>query len=124
MLHEHLLHLPGFVCTTAELVKPNTPHKPLPANAGDEAIARLDKVRNASGTLPAAQIRKDMQKVMQNNAAVFRTQDTLEEGVHLIDQTVDSFKDLKVSWSCTQLRVFGGFLTGCGQRGLHALLCI
>jgi hypothetical protein len=33
---------------------------------------------------------------MQNNAAVFRTQETLEEGCHLIDETVASFEDVKV----------------------------
>jgi succinate dehydrogenase (ubiquinone) flavoprotein subunit len=33
---------------------------------------------------------------MQNNAAVFRTQETLEEGCRLIDETVASFEDVKV----------------------------
>ena len=55
-------------------MKPNTPHAPLPADAGQETIARLDKIRNAKGSLRTAEIRKDMQKIMQNNAAVFRTQ--------------------------------------------------
>ena len=34
---------------------------------------------------------------MQNNAAVYRTQDTLFEGKGLIDETVKSFRDVKVS---------------------------
>lgn len=33
-----------------------------------------------------------MQKIMQNNAAVFRTQDTLAEGCNLIDECVESFQ--------------------------------
>ena len=40
-----------------------------------------------------------MQKVMQDNAAVYRTQETLFEGKGLIDETVKSFRDVKVGWS-------------------------
>ena len=36
--------------TAAELVQPGTGHKPLPADAGEAALTRLDKVRNASGS--------------------------------------------------------------------------
>lgn len=81
----------------AEVIKPNTPHKALPATAGEEAIARLDKIRNATGSKSAASIRNDMQKVMQNHAAVFRTEETLVEGKELIDKVHASFADLKVS---------------------------
>jgi succinate dehydrogenase (ubiquinone) flavoprotein subunit len=52
----------------------------LPPNAGEKTIAWLDKLRYANGDLPTATIRNKMQRVMQNNAAVFRTQETLEEG--------------------------------------------
>ena len=55
--------------------------KPLAADAGEKTIAWLDKLRNANGSLPTSQIRLNMQRVMQNNAAVFRTQSTLEEGL-------------------------------------------
>lgn len=44
-------------------MKPNTPHKPLPATAGEGAVARLDKLRNAKGNLRTAEIRRNMQKV-------------------------------------------------------------
>lgn len=47
--------------TTGEISKPNTPAKPLPAGAGDEAIAHLDKLRNAKGSLGTAEIRRNMQ---------------------------------------------------------------
>jgi hypothetical protein len=79
-----------------ETLKPNTPHKPLPADAGENAIARLDKLRNAKGDLKTAEIRRNMQRTMQNDAAVFRTQQTLEEGCAKIDETVASFEDVKV----------------------------
>jgi succinate dehydrogenase (ubiquinone) flavoprotein subunit len=63
-----------------DTLKPGTPHKPLQADAGAETISELDKLRNANGKLPTAQIRLNMQKVMQNHAAVFRTQESLDEG--------------------------------------------
>jgi hypothetical protein len=49
-------------------------------DAGEKTIAWLDKIRNSNGSLPTSKIRLNMQRVMQNNAAVFRTQETLEEG--------------------------------------------
>eukprot|EP01114_Cavostelium_apophysatum_P001979 TRINITY_DN1172_c0_g1_i1.p1 TRINITY_DN1172_c0_g1~~TRINITY_DN1172_c0_g1_i1.p1 ORF type:complete len:536 (-),score=164.99 TRINITY_DN1172_c0_g1_i1:720-2327(-) len=80
-----------------QLLKKDTPHRPLPKNAGEESIANLDKVRYASGSQATADIRLKMQKIMQNNAAVFRTGDTLKEGVKLIDECYQSMKDLKVT---------------------------
>ena len=55
--------------------------KPLEKDAGERTIAWLDKLRNSNGSLPTSNIRLNMQRVMQNNAAVFRTQETLEEGI-------------------------------------------
>lgn len=54
--------------------------KPLEEDAGERTIAWLDKLRNSNGSLPTSKIRLNMQRVMQTNAAVFRTQETLEEG--------------------------------------------
>jgi succinate dehydrogenase / fumarate reductase flavoprotein subunit len=81
----------------AEIVKPNTPHKRLPDNAGEAAIARLDKIRNASGKTKPAEIRLAMQKTMQNNCAVFRTTDVLNEGVTKIHEIADKMADLSVT---------------------------
>jgi hypothetical protein len=47
----------------AEISQPNAPHKPLPEDAGENAVARLDKLRNAKGDLRTAEIRRSMQKV-------------------------------------------------------------
>lgn len=55
--------------------------KPLEKDAGENTIAWLDKLRNAKGSIPTSKIRLNMQRIMQNNAAVFRTQETLEEGM-------------------------------------------
>ncbi|MCP4275895.1 MAG: succinate dehydrogenase flavoprotein subunit [Gammaproteobacteria bacterium] len=70
---------------------------PLADDAGDATIARLDKLRNASGSRPTAEIRLEMQKIMQNHAAVFRTGDTLEEGVRELAATFASFADVSVA---------------------------
>ena len=50
------------------------PQPELPPNAGEASIAQLDKLRYAKGSKPTAQIRRTMQRVMQADAAVFRTQ--------------------------------------------------
>ena len=81
----------------ATVVKPGTPHRPLPKDAGDFAVARLDRLRNASGSRSTAAIRLEMQKTMQSDAAVFRTGQSLQEGCAKLAKTFDSFADVKVS---------------------------
>ncbi|HWK43158.1 MAG TPA: succinate dehydrogenase flavoprotein subunit [Stellaceae bacterium] len=81
----------------SEVVRPGTTHKPLPADAGDAAIARLDKIRNSSGTLKSGEIRLAMQRTMQNNCAVFRTDTVLEEGVKAIAAVSASMVDLGIN---------------------------
>jgi succinate dehydrogenase / fumarate reductase, flavoprotein subunit len=81
----------------AETIKPGQTHKALPASACDKALANLDKLRNANGGTPTAEIRDNMQAIMQNDAAVFRTGETLKEGVNKIEAALKSFDDVKVS---------------------------
>jgi succinate dehydrogenase / fumarate reductase flavoprotein subunit len=81
----------------AELVRPGTPHPPFQNGAGDAAVDRLDTVRHAKGPRRTADIRLDMQRVMQNNCAVFRTAEVLREGVSRIDVVANSFTDLGIS---------------------------
>lgn len=80
-----------------ELIKPGTPLPPLPSDAGEKAIADMDKIRYADGDIGTAQIRTNMQKIMQANAAVFRTQETLAEGCELIDECYESFGRVKTT---------------------------
>jgi succinate dehydrogenase / fumarate reductase flavoprotein subunit len=80
----------------AELIKPGTAHKPLAKNACDKALARFDKIRNASGSRSTSDIRLDMQKTMQTKAAVFRTQSTLDEGISAMAEIKQSFADVGV----------------------------
>ncbi len=81
----------------AEVVKPDTPHAPLAANSSEPIIARLDRLRNANGSRPTAEIRLEMQKIMQSDAAVFRTGDTLNEGCEKLAQTFASFSDVGIT---------------------------
>ncbi|MDW2982516.1 MAG: succinate dehydrogenase flavoprotein subunit [Rhodanobacter sp.] len=81
----------------AEIIQPGAAHKDLPASALDKALARFDGLRHANGELPTAQIRLDMQRTMQADAAVFRTGETLKEGCTRIDKVHESFKQVKVS---------------------------
>lgn len=81
----------------AETLEPNTPLKPFAADAGAATIANLDKLRNAQGTKSTAEIRLNMQKVMQADAAVFRTQETLDQGVEKIDKVWKSFAEVKTT---------------------------
>ena len=81
----------------AEISKPGDKIPALKADAGLESIQSLDRLRYAKGGLATADIRMEMQKVMQDNAAVYRTQETLAEGKNLIDVTVQKFNDVKVT---------------------------
>ena len=81
----------------AELIKPGMPHKPLAKDACDQALNRFDKLRHADGSRPTAEIRLDMQTTMQAKATVFRTENTLQEGVQQIGEVAASFTDVKVS---------------------------
>jgi succinate dehydrogenase / fumarate reductase flavoprotein subunit len=67
------------------------------AGAADAAVARLDRLRYANGDRPTAEIRLEMQKIMQNHAAVFRTGDSLREGVSKLTATLASFERVRVS---------------------------
>jgi succinate dehydrogenase (ubiquinone) flavoprotein subunit len=80
----------GRACANriAEVAKPGAPQPALPADAGAASIANLDHLRYAKGARSTADIRLEMQKVMQDHAAVYRANDTLVEGVKKIGETV------------------------------------
>ena len=81
----------------AEILKPNVPHKELKGDNGDAAIARLDHFRNAKGSTRTSELRLEMQKTMQNHAAVFRTTKSLNEGVEKINNIYQGKADLGVT---------------------------
>ena len=80
----------------AENINPDTPHKELPDTTTDKLVEKFDRVRNANGSNSTADIRVEMQRIMQNNAAVFRTGEVLQEGIKLLEKTSKSFADVKI----------------------------
>jgi succinate dehydrogenase / fumarate reductase flavoprotein subunit len=81
----------------AEVVKPNSPHTDFATDAGQESIARFDKIRHANGKYSSAEIRAQMQDCMQTHAAVFRTEEILSNGTKKMQEIFSSFSDLKIS---------------------------
>jgi succinate dehydrogenase / fumarate reductase flavoprotein subunit len=81
----------------AELITPGAAHKPLDTTGVDHALSRLDRLRNASGSLKTSEIRLTMQRAMQDNAAVFRTREILDEGCRKIDDVWNSLSDIQVN---------------------------
>jgi succinate dehydrogenase / fumarate reductase flavoprotein subunit len=80
----------------AEQLKPGAAQKPLAASATEPAIAHLDQLRHASGSRPTAQVRLEMQRIMQADAAVFRTGQSLEEGCTKLAATLSSMADIGI----------------------------
>jgi succinate dehydrogenase / fumarate reductase flavoprotein subunit len=72
-------------------------HKRLPANAGENSLERLDRLRNAKGGTRTSHLRLDMQKNMQNHCAVFRTGEVLREGMEKLNKTWAGMEDIQVS---------------------------
>jgi succinate dehydrogenase / fumarate reductase flavoprotein subunit len=88
----------------AKTVEAASSHAPLPADAAERALTRLDKFRHAKGGSPTAALRLKMQKVMQTNCAVFRDGPVLDEGakkiVDIWKETEDvSVTDRSLTWN-------------------------
>jgi succinate dehydrogenase / fumarate reductase flavoprotein subunit len=81
----------------ARTVKPGTPHRALKPDSSGAVLARLDKLRHAKGSLRTADIRLAMQRVMQSDAAVFRTGETLADGRRKLAEVFASFGDVSVT---------------------------
>jgi succinate dehydrogenase / fumarate reductase flavoprotein subunit len=85
----------GLRC--AELLSPGEEQPSLPKDSADRPLARLDRLRFASGGTSTAALRDKMQDVMQTNCAVFRTGEVLSEGSKLIHDVASGSDDVKVS---------------------------
>lgn len=81
----------------AEKLTPNAKQKPLAADAGEASITRLNKFRTAKGGTKTSEIRQKLQRVMQDHCAVFRTEDSLNEGVSKVSAIAESIKDVSVT---------------------------
>jgi len=65
--------------------------------AVDAILDRFDRFRHADGTVPTADLRLEMQRTMQQDAAVFRTDRTLAEGMEKMIGIAGKMDDLKVT---------------------------
>ena len=81
----------------AETVAPGEKQADLPKGSADPALTRFDRFRNANGATSTADLRGQMQRVMQSNCAVFRTGEVLDEGVKLIRDVYKGASDVRVS---------------------------
>ncbi|MDF2763320.1 MAG: sdhA [Rhodospirillales bacterium] len=81
----------------SELVRPGESQRPLPKDAGDFALTRLDRFRHAKGGTPTAALRGEMQKIMQNHCAVFRTGDSLKVGLDLLGESWAKRADIRIA---------------------------
>ena len=81
----------------ADTTTANANQRPLPSDAGIDALHRLDRFRYADGKTSTSELRSDMQKVMQNNCAVFRTGEVLDEGKELINKIWSGLDDIKIN---------------------------
>ncbi|SDX06476.1 succinate dehydrogenase subunit A [Albimonas donghaensis] len=79
------------------IVDPKAPNPPMNEASVEKSMARFDKLRNANGAKPTAELRLDMQRAMQSDAAVFRTEETLKEGCVKMAAIRKEFADVKVS---------------------------
>jgi succinate dehydrogenase / fumarate reductase flavoprotein subunit len=81
----------------AEVIKTGTPHPKVAAEHLDRILGEFDALRHASGDASTAEIRADMQNVMQEYAAVFRTGETLQEGCRQISRVYGTFESIATS---------------------------
>jgi succinate dehydrogenase / fumarate reductase flavoprotein subunit len=81
----------------AEIIKIGMPHKKLKPDILDPIISRLDKIRNAKGDISVADLRLKMQRTMQDHAAVFRTEEVLEEGKKMMDDIRKEYDNISVT---------------------------
>ncbi|MBU1277793.1 succinate dehydrogenase subunit A [Celeribacter baekdonensis] len=79
------------------IVDPKTPNPELNQASIDKAFARFDGLRHANGAVATAELRLEMQRTMQSDAAVFRTDKTLKEGVEKMTEVAAKMDDLKVT---------------------------
>ncbi len=80
-----------------QVVNPNEPNPDLNLPSVSKAFDRFDSLRSASGAIPTADLRLEMQRTMQSDAAVFRTDRTLEEGCRKMEAVAEKLADLSVT---------------------------
>jgi succinate dehydrogenase / fumarate reductase flavoprotein subunit len=85
----------GLHC--GEILKAGATQPELKPAMTDAHLARFDRLRNASGSIPTAALRLEMQEATQQDAAVFRTGETLESGMKRLEAVHAKRGDLRVT---------------------------
>ena len=80
-----------------EVVDPKTAVPELDMASCEKSMTRFDHLRNANGAKPTAELRLDMQRAMQSDAAVFRTEETLQDGCRKMAEIRKELADVQVS---------------------------
>src|SRR6056297_1231739 len=81
----------------ADVVDPESAIPETNTASVDKAFDRFDSLRNAKGTVPTAELRLEMQKTMQADAAVFRTAKTMKDGLEKMGAIAAKLDDLHVT---------------------------
>jgi succinate dehydrogenase / fumarate reductase flavoprotein subunit len=80
-----------------EIVNPKSRNAPVNVAEIDKALSRFDGLRHANGAVPTADLRLEMQRTMQSDAAVFRAEETLAAGERKMTAIATKMDDLKVT---------------------------
>ncbi|WP_072280826.1 succinate dehydrogenase flavoprotein subunit [Rappaport israeli] len=109
-----------------KIIQPNSKPAPIPQAAIEQALERFARIHHAQGNLSTAEIRDNMQRTMQNHAAVFRTADSLKEGVNKLSDIYQSYERVRVSdkslnWNSDLVETFElANLLACAQVSITA----
>ena len=80
-----------------QVIDKSAPIPGINAAQDEKILARFDRLRNASGSQPTATLRDQMQRTMQADAAVFRTSESLQNGVEAMSEIYSRLHDVKVT---------------------------
>ena len=89
----------------SEVIDRKSEIPPINEKAVDKIMDRFDRIRHANGHQPTAELREKMQRAMQEDAAVFRTEESLQQGCKRISAIWNELPDVKVTdrsliWNC------------------------
>ena len=109
-----------------ETITPGAKPKPILASDTERSISRIDRLRYAKGSMKTSEIRDNLQRAMQRDAAVFRTRETLEEGRDKVDCIVDTMSNVGLSdhsliWNSDLVEALElENLLACSQATIHS----
>ncbi|MGB0845812.1 MAG: succinate dehydrogenase flavoprotein subunit [Thiolinea sp.] len=112
----------------AETITPGANQPELPAAGLEKALNRFNQIHYASGDTSTAEIRDNMQHAMQQHAAVFRTGESLQQGVDKMNDIYASYQDVSVKdrgliWNSDLMETFElANLLDCAQTSVQSAL--